>query len=301
MLQTDSEGKCDADFICEFLRKHKYTVRHYKIQAPQYGSVARRERIYWLAWFDGCERYADEAQQVLDVMGAAKHNRSLDTILVPSADRTCEDRTPVHDNPDKTYKYKDDHMKLFEENTLAWPADRSAYPSLSHLDQRPYECAWFAMKRWPHSGADGPDEFMDLNLSLTRSCGPKGDKNPWSTTLNTFTCGGVYVFRRWCPQNRVTIRQLDGLELLQGIGFDRSFLKPPADAVPGAPLVSHRFATKLAGNAFSAYSVGAALVALLLNFTKANEQPIMDVPRKQLVTPETKKNLSDIDISSDTD
>ena len=112
-------------------------------------------------------------------------------------------------------------------------------------------------------------ELMDGNFSLTRSVDVAGDKNLWKRVMPTVTGSGLYIVRAGILKERcdnvgtaaeqdplVVARQVDGLELLNIIGFDTSYFASPY--VPGQKL-----ATSWAGNAFSGYAVGPVFMAAL--------------------------------------
>ena len=202
-------------------------------------------------------------------MASAKHTRDLKDIALDRHACTCQNKFPAEENPHKLYKYKDDHARLYDENRLSWPPRRIFHKeTLGHLDQRLYEVAVFADIVFPLHAESGP-QYLDVNESLTRACGPRGDRNPWRSTLHTLTTTGIYLVRQWVF-GKNELRQLDGLELLQAIGYDRRYL------VEDMPVPTHKLASHMAGNAFSGYSIGAALVACLLNFTTGETTPSED-------------------------
>jgi hypothetical protein len=77
------------------------------------------------------------------------------------------------------------------------------------------------------------------------------------------------------PPFEVRLRQLDGVELLQIVGLDHSQLK--------LPWPSHGLATRLAGNAFSAFNVIPCIMALVsavepeCKFTRGTHEDVQEV------------------------
>lgn len=160
---------------------------------------------------------------------------------------------------------KDDHLKLFDSRGFSWPPARTAFfdGSLDQLEVRAFECAVFAHLAFP-ADMNNPKlvEWMDVNESLTRSTGAVGLQNPWKKTVPTLTCQIVLIFRR-IVANKLVYRQLDGVEMLQMIGFDHRYIDLGNGGLP-----THISATKLSGNAFSAFAVGPVLMSVFANIKR---------------------------------
>ena len=280
LLQRDDDGLCDADFIVTWFEGIGYVARWYRIEARTYGSCPRRERLYWLAWQKGCRRFADEADSLLQTMAHSCRDgdtMSIERYLLPTELRTCYAKSPSE--PKKEHKYKDDHLFYYGLINQDWPPCRGMFGgSLDHMEQRPYECVVFACLAFPTFATTSDDtkvvEYIDVNDSLCRLVGPKGTKNPWSTTVPTICTKGVYVMR-WkevdvqTEQEVALYRQLDGMEMMQMIGYDRSFMRaPPQMGGSEAIFPDHGTTTKLAGNAFSAFACGPASVGLIRNLRR---------------------------------
>ena len=138
---------------------------------------------------------------------SSRTTQSLDCYLLPAELRTVTDRTPLQNTKDK---YKDDHLHLYQLMTppCEWPPCKGLFGgSLDHMDQRPCECVVYACLAFPFpspqavrdhgpiSGGEWPVEYIDVNESLTRLVGATGTKNPWSTTIPTIVCKGLYIMR----------------------------------------------------------------------------------------------------------
>jgi hypothetical protein len=213
----------------------------------------------------------DECQQMMDMMSNSVQRFELDDFLLEDDCQQVRNGHPTPECPNREYKYKEDHARLFDAIGCTWPAPRSKFSgTLDHMEQRAYEAVVFASEKWPYKSVNGslPVQFFDANESLTRSCGAEGTTQPWRETLPTLTCSCSYVFRRGKlaevqpldddfadPLIDIEVRQLDGIELLQLVGFDVSYLEG------GFP--THSVATSMAGNAFSAFAVGPIALSCL--------------------------------------
>ena len=198
--------------------------------------------------------------------------------LLPTELRTCTAKSPS--DAKKDHKYKDDHLHYYGLINQEWPPCRGMFGgSLEHMEQRPYECVVFACLAFPAlatepNGCNMVVEYIDVNESLPRLVGAQGTKNPWSTTVPTICTKGVYVMR-WkdldifSATEVINYRQLDGMEMMQLIGYDRSFMRaPPQMGGSEAIFPDHGTTTKLAGNAFSAFACGPASVGLIRNLRR---------------------------------
>ena len=159
-------------------------------------------------------------------------------------DRRVMNEDDFNDYSGKDMEYKKDHIHLFDEARLDWPAPR--FPSQGkycrHLDQRAFEIVHYANSVWPYScPPDGSfvPEFLDCNFSLPRLA-PDGLRSslPWRRDMmSTMTGSGQYIMR-WAEvtddgqdlergtvesacepvRHEVFVRQLDGLELMALMG-----------------------------------------------------------------------------------
>jgi hypothetical protein len=163
-----------------------------------------------------------------------------------------------------------------------WPPKRDLFNNISqNIGQRCHDVLVYCDKKFPFTPpavGEWPNQFLDFSKSLTRLVGTGGDTNPWMDSCPTFTATSQIAIR-WgvkldggvsslessaaedpfaignAPAFRVVLRQLDGLELMQFIGFPFTAYRE------GFP--THAQATSLAGNAFSAFAVGPCLLAAI--------------------------------------
>ncbi len=81
--------------------------------------------------------------------------------------------------------YKGEHLEMFREHGLSWPARLSDYPNIKFdgLGTRSAELVILADKMFPPSLTDTGSEFFDSNSSAKRllAQGPDGKiRNPWN-------------------------------------------------------------------------------------------------------------------------
>jgi hypothetical protein len=167
-------------------------------------------------------------------------------------------------------------MRLFDVVGLEWPPTSRGFDgSLDHMDQRPYEVSVYCNTKWPFQlpadDADGAVEsgiqFLDVNQDLIRLVGVEGLSCPWKAVMPTLTGSGQYIFRRAVPEREdngsfkyyLEIRQLDGMELLQMIGFSLEYIE--------GSFPSHEVATSMAGNAYSGFAVGPMAILAILGLS----------------------------------
>jgi len=90
---------------------------------------------------------------------------------VADADRRVMGDDDANDYSGKDMEYKKDHIQLFDEARLVWPAPR--YPTQGthcrHLDQRAFEVVHYANSVWPYSCPLCPGVF-GLQLQPLAAC-----------------------------------------------------------------------------------------------------------------------------------
>ncbi len=177
-------------------------------------------------------------------------------------------------------KWEDEHFNLFRAWEISWPPEVTAQidaheANLAGLSVRQREALFFISKVFP-AKADGSEksgrskaivEFVDMNCSLGSLLGysagkppPLGDpkliKSPWRDHPNTLaarTRMWTRIAGRDDPKVPNIIRPLEGWEYLALIGW------APNDFKSGTHPPSVKVCASLAGNAFSAFSVGPLL------------------------------------------
>ena len=149
-----------------------------------------------------------------------------------------------------------------------------------HLDQRAFEVVHYANSVWPYScPPDGSfvQELLASNVSLARlATGGLRSSSPWRRDMmSTMTGSGQHIMR-WAEvtddgqdlergtvesagepvRHEVFVRQLDGLELMALMGYATEYICP-------LNTPCHKLATSFAGNAFSAFAILPAIIAIM--------------------------------------
>lgn len=217
-------GISDAKFIVQFFERAGYVCFNYKVEAQDHGSLPRRARLYWVAIKDGTQDMGRMIQEVLDATSLHRPVAQLDAYLLPPAARQVRCRIPQQQDEDREYKYKDDHMRLYDEAGFQWPPVRTLR-GLEHLEPRKYEVLAYCDTKWPANSDRASCEYLDCNASLSRLVGADGQTCPWSTVMPTMTASGQYLVRRTRPGAAPEFSQLDGIELLQMCGFSIACMK----------------------------------------------------------------------------
>lgn len=254
---TDS-GISDAQYVQDCLTSVGYVCTRFVLEARNYGSFPRRERIFWVAvahpkpstlahdHMDCC------MQRLLAAMATGKQATTLEDYLIDGEAQQVRKRRRK-DTEGRDMKYKAEHMSLFDAIGQEWPAPLGKWnAALDHMEQRAYEVVVFADAAFPVQGAEADWEFLDSNAGLSRLVGPAGAQRPWSKAIPTLT-GAARIVARRCRGGTVEVRQLDGIELLQLIGFSLADLNTSN--------ITHDCATSMAGNAFSAFAIGPVMLA----------------------------------------
>ena len=169
----------------------------------------------------------------------------------------------VSQNEDRMYK--DVHLKAYTNVGMQWPPARYDTKDfrVAHLTTRSFEVIHLCHNVFPYAQKELPDgafppEYLDVNPSMERHVNVDDVKarNPWATKLMCLTCASQVIVRK-AEQVEVAsgvfdihtkVFQLDGVEAMQVIGFDRDFYRD-RDGWP-----THRLGMHMAGNAFSAFA-----------------------------------------------
>ena len=269
----------DAEYIVDRFLELGYACTVLRCDAWSYGSLARRERLYWMAFESNNPEAGAKVQEVLDICATGEPICDLDSYLIDEDCRQSHAKEPKED-AEREFKYKDEHIEAYDEAKLTWPPLRGKWNgSLDHLGQRAYELTVYCDARWPYvprpTGTHW--EYIDANFSMKRLVGPS-PTSPWSDAMPTMTGLGQYIARRGVPlaevgsQNHsiagnmelaIEMRHLDGIELMQIVGFDLSYMQ--------GRLPESEVATSMAGNAFSAFGIGPLMLGVFRSLTWAGE------------------------------
>ena len=120
-------------------------------------------------------------------------------------------------------------------------------------------------------------EFFDCSQSMSRLLGGKPRssdalRNPWGTQLPTLISGAKIIMREAIAgTTHVSVRALEGFELMQCIGWDCSeYRRVSSNDAHEADVLEGGLLTSFAGNAFSAFACGPFSMVALACLGKAN-------------------------------
>lgn len=162
-------GDTDSAFIVKELKAMGYgTVIEVVTQATDYGSITSRKRLYWLAVLSSKPQLADVMVAVLAQAKIPELYSPVAADFLLDADlRELATAPPGTDMLGGDLKYKTEHMDLFDQAGLTWPAPRTGDMALQqcmHLDQRAYETVFFCHHAFPYKPNDEGTlhyEFVD--------------------------------------------------------------------------------------------------------------------------------------------
>ena len=277
--EKNDDGDSDAAFILSDLRRIGYTSRVHTVMADEYGSLVPRARLYFVAMksvhsevsiddaypsiltamrvpkFD-CAKFIDSATEDVE--------RNLNKLGISRIACASSGKHAKVD-PD----FKTEHYEFYKDQSLSWPPDVSKGPWVSlNITRRQKEVAFFAACQFP--GDRGSSDFLDVNLSLGRLVGTGKApieaedtkpvlKNPWHKHPMTLTCHTLWLLRKTGFDANITLRVLEGHELMRLIGWcdEHWRVQVPRGGRSGQVL------RDLAGNAFSGFACGPIAAATL--------------------------------------
>ena len=261
----------DADWIVQYFEARGYTVRYFKLKAQDYGSSPVRVRLIWIGFKgkDPKRLRLEFVERMLRAMQISTVGTLDDYLLDVANGRQVDiiDRSD-HTEAGKRTDYKSMHIALYNQVKLPWPPERQNNHTFRTRRRTPraYEVVFFCHNAFPYKRAPDnegryPAEFLDANSALDRHVGQPGQelKYPWHDQVMTWTTTAQIMCRRamlieishGIYDLCVSVFQLDGLELMQMVGWDLSYY----DGFHGAGIPTHLAATKMAGNAYSGFMV----------------------------------------------
>eukprot|EP00973_Karenia_brevis_P029786 4108618-Karenia_brevis.AAC.1 len=174
----------------------------------------------------------------------------------------------------------EEHRVAYEHMGLAWPPDLHDSSEVDYSfmpENRVRDAAWFFNKAFPvQDDAVGVyAQFLDVNPSLSRILGHGSQlketddltgviwKDPWVHNYIKTYVGSAKVLVRYVEGYATgpRVRLLHGQEALHAMGWDPSWFAwhPSSDA----KCHDCAFLSRMAGRAFSAFSIGSAVLALM--------------------------------------
>jgi site-specific DNA-cytosine methylase len=141
-LGQASEGMVsDSDYIVQWFQARNYSCAAIRIEASEFGSVARRERDYYVSFLnyvDNDPRLA-RVQAIVDSIRIPEVSPLVDYLL-PDQCHQVRCKEAVAEEEAREYKYKEDHMRLFDLIKEEWPPVTGQHGStLDHMSPRAYE------------------------------------------------------------------------------------------------------------------------------------------------------------------
>jgi site-specific DNA-cytosine methylase len=258
----------DAIYVKEWFRKMGYWSESYICKAADSGSGA--DRCRWLLFcVRGDVKSIARLLYIEQVLGRIRVPPIDDDAFEVGGDEIAQ-RRPIQQVTKKIKAdatYLEVHAQAFGEKGIAWPPSLNDFKealgtSLNDLGGRSLEVVYYIHKAHPPKVTEDKKtmvQWIDVNQSLERLCGPKFEKNPWSDRIMTVTTKMLLVKRGTIKTgDGVSFSQfklMDGVELMQLMGFDISYFKTDK------PLPSNALATQMAGNAFSGFMLGAFHIA----------------------------------------
>ena len=111
--------------------------------------------------------------------------------------------------------------------------------------------------------ADG-FQFLDVNRSLERLTGEGGATSPWLPRLNTLTTKSLWFLRR-CKDKKIIHHALEGIELMNLIGYDQQLCQCSFEHFDSESLAI------LAGNAMNGFALMAFFIAFFASTKQTSE------------------------------
>ena len=265
-------GLSDSAHILQSLSEMGYCARSPKLEALDYGSLTKRERLYFIgfnvpgkdneaiadAFFSGLESYKIPRQHI-------------DAVLGPVADIPLPSDKAIIDEFHSQHTFKGDLLDTFMKIPgLKYPPDLTSFSAdfraaLHGLSVRQIELVVLLEETEPWHAEKETAEFVDINLSEAYILGPDGHRRafrPWVPVLATKS---VVFMRYLAHDGQKTWRQIKGNHLLRLIGY-------------GDPLHVHAAGVLkvLAGNAFNGYAIGAILSSIIAAVGASSTPPAAD-------------------------
>lgn len=301
LLQSDEDGSCDADFVKQNLFDIGYMVTQLDVECRDHGSFAARRRLLWVAFRRGLSE-VDPTTKIHDTMLTLRTTpMQIEHIICNDEEKRAATMMRLNlqsidtmARPSKLLKtdpnFCDEHHFLYKALGFSWPPKLGPEFKGSHmLSERQQQIWWLlhTLFECPPNSA----QFVDLNPRLGRLVGlashgskagfkackekdlinmdidvQKADlRDPWSTnTMFTLTGQGLVVMRQNREGLGVSLRVLESYEHMAFIGWDQHLWTPLTSEA--SEVCSHDLVRSLAGNAFSIWNIGPALLSGIASF-----------------------------------
>lgn len=261
--KSDDKDQSDVEFIISTCREIGYEVKALTISAQEYGSVALRTRHFYVGYQCVGEfgHTVGTGSSVYDTVQRVKiPPRPVMDFLPNLQDLQVTDRITKRSRIDPAFK--DDHLAIYRENHLECPPQLSQMPAAfveaaRALSEREIEIAFFLEQTEPYPEKVGVPQFVDVTKSLLYLLGKDGKKMAFSQTVPTLSSTThLWMRRDNGPDGKYWVL-LPSIYLMSFVGWDPSFYRTTC---------ANDLLQSLAGNAFSAFSIGAVFLSLMTHF-----------------------------------
>ena len=276
LLEAGPEETSDAEHIVKEMEKLGYTTTYFRFDCEEFGSVARRDRLYFVGFHSSTKGDFSwgPSREMMSSMKICRLGVESFICLSAETNDTNLQLVPVVGNSAQPAKkkckgdcaYKDEHLAVYGLFGMTWPPSPRRLPGYLNTDTltpRQVELALLVDKAWPHHEKDGV-QFIDSNLTLSRMLSLSPDKtaesvrSPWSNACPTLTSHSKIIVR-YNHEDSLVVRALEGYEVMSLIGWDLAHWRMLGED----KRVEGDLCSSLAGNAFSAFAVGPILVVAL--------------------------------------
>ena len=268
-------GVSDVDHILSFLREQNYFAQDLRMQADRFGSATHRKRLYIIAVrIDPHVQHSSLSQFLMTILNSMEIGQGkLSDFIDLEGSEGATMRTMKA--PKGDMKYKDEHIEYFQTAGLQWPVntDETAQQLIDTrlMTERQIEVSVYVNAMHPPPAMLVAPQFCDINPSLSRIVGPHkaavDQRIPWSDVVPTLTTSSAILARYGCDKQtgsdghetcklNCKLRLLHGAELMRLMGWD-------GDIRVETEAEEHRELTAMAGDAFSAFSIGPVFLLTL--------------------------------------
>jgi hypothetical protein len=251
----------DLEYIINDLTMASYAVHSFLVDSNECGSVQKRVRWYLVGYLNApsklslCRELLPQIKidtiSLTDVLGV----KCISEIASAWPDLVGHDLQP-RAGKKKDYSFRDEHLKWYKACGIDCPPELDAFPVglrtlCANLTERQAEVLIYAEEAEPYGGI-GEFQYSDLNCSLQFHVGKDGKGYVFSSTMPTLACSTILCVRSQLSQNERVWKLIRGRDLMKIIGFYGMIGDHDA-----------KLCQKLAGNAFSGFSAGAVVLAVI--------------------------------------
>ena len=287
MFKATEDDVSDAEYIINELRALGYAAFWTQHDCREFGSLARRERIYLIGCRDTRRDMDDEVLSMVHSLTSAFKRDPLDIFKFVA--RSMSDCTHIrlqygfrlstraHTKGTEKAAFRDEHFEMFSLANIEWPVDTAAWDTTifrfdaASVGERATEEIVMLHKVFPPKHLV---EFCDVNSGLSYHLGFKlgsgkeefeaavANKTPWLPFPACMISHSKIAMRWLTPDGYHAVRVLDGWEHMAMIGWAPQDWNTESDGENELP--SNECMISMAGNAFSGFAVAPVLASGLL-------------------------------------